>query len=384
LWQGEILGFRKIFIPARVKQPRNTETEQPENIKGGKKLKKIFGIALALALVLSMAVMVTPVSATITVVSVTVDNPLVGADAEYTITFTMEEPVESARNEYIDVCFPAGTGVAGITAADCAIITPATAIANVVVIGTCVRIHPAADIPAGTVTVRVGDDSGAPRVPVVNPPDQCWHTLCVGTTAETCQESPPYNLFLFKFELRAGWNLISLPCIPEDPDITVVLADLIARQETCCQPPFTFKVYYYDCTTWYAYNNGSYASLREMDECRAYWIWVSEDISFYIKCSWYPEPPEVPLKKCYHECWNMVGFTSNVDRDPFVSAVCAPWAAYMAGLAPPDTVAYILGWDNVAQVWAPVIQGTNCLVVGQGYWMSFVQDACFAVPPPGV
>jgi len=360
-----------------------------------KAVKKIFGIALALALVLSMGVMATPVAAqgTITCQGVTLTNPLTGQLSDYVINFTTQEPV--AVGEYIDVTFPPTTTLALIGTSDVLVqgydaaavyqsYTVSGANLAAAIFGTTLRITLlTGNLVAGAIGVVITD--------IVTNGVQCSQTLCVGTTAETCEDCPPYNIFLVKCELRAGWNLISLPCIPDDPDIRVVLANLIARAQDCCQPTFTFKVYYYDCTTWYAFNNGSYASLTQMTECRGYWIWVSEDISFYLKCEYYPEPPGPPLKKCYHECWNMVGFTSNVPREPFdnTGAACAVGlSAYMDGLSPPDTVIYILGWDAGLQDWYAVVQapavGVNCLVPCQGYWMAFSQDACFAPPPPGV
>jgi hypothetical protein len=362
-----------------------------------KEVKKISGIVLALALVLSMGVMATPVSAAHDI-TVTVTNPLAGSTGDYTITFTMQQPLDAG--EYIDITFPSDPVIAGITevevyGTDSNGVVHDLAGANwysrgagdlaVVQIGNTLRITltgVGAQGPPGDLIAGVAHPVTVIIYGATHPPEQCFHTLWVGTSQETASESPQYNIFLYKFCLRAGWNLISLPCIPEDPDIKVVLADLIAREETACEPPFSFRVYFYDCATWYAFNNDSYASLTEMTECHAYWIWVSDDICFYIKCEYYPAPPGPPLKKCYHECWNMVGFTSNVNRDPFVPALHA-WAAYMASLAPPDTVAYIVGWDAVAQDWDPVIQGVDDLVVGQGYWMSFTVDACFTPPPPG-
>ena len=363
-------------------------------------MKKIFGIALALALVLSMGVMATPVAAgTIVCAGVTQTNPLTGGASDYTINFTTQEPV--AAGEYIDVTFPPTTVLAaGGTATVEGRTTPAGFwVSNVVgivaadIFGTTLRITVPVDVIAGSVGVVITD--------VVTNGLQCTQTLCVGTTAETCEDCPTYEIYAYRIDLVAGWNLISLPVIPDDPDIEVVLADLIAGPAVCCTD-FEFKVYYYDCTTWYAYNNGSYASLTTINECKAYWIWVSENISFYVKGSYYPAPPGPPLKKCYHECWNMVGFTSDVTREPFTNNVGAPPACdqphdlspYFGSLAPPATIIYVLRWDTGLQTWGAVIQWTalpdaaapnsNCLTPGEGYWVAFSADACFAPPPPGV
>jgi hypothetical protein len=382
-------------------------------------VKKIFGIVLALALVLSMSVMAAPVSAAHDI-EVDVDNPLVSPPlpanpitATYVINFTMMQPLDTAASigvpgEYIDITFPATTDLAwvgNLTPCDIIVVGPNSAPGKAsyrlsngdltfLVLGTTLRIYLTGTGTGLAPGNLVAGDVGVTIECVGNPREQCNHTLWVGTTQETAAESPEYNIFAFMISLVKGWNLISLPVIPEDSDITVVLADLIARADEACLPPFTFKVYYYDCSTWYAYNNGSYASLDEMTECHAYWINVSEDIDFYVKGEYYPAPPGPPLKKCYHECWNMVGFTSDVVRDPFTSGagMCSMLSAYFASISPPTAVIYILRWDTGLQTWGSVFNlpavavapNANCLVPGEGYWVSFSADACFAVPPPGV
>ena len=229
----------------------------------------------------------------------------------------------------------------------------------------------------------------------------CHQTLTVGTSQETATTSPPYPIYLFEIDLNPGWNLISLPGIPENTAIEVVLEDLLPPT---CDGVHGFEVWYYDCGSWWVFCSeiSDYQTLTTMDECKAYWIYLegTATASFRVKGSWYPAPPGPPLKKCYHECWNMVGFTSDVNREPFVQEAgagipacdVAGLAPYFGSLAPPNTVIYILGYDGgwfAVEQYPPggppaVAPNRNCLEVGMGYWVAFSADACFAPPPPGI
>jgi hypothetical protein len=369
-------------------------------------VKKIFGIAIALALVLSMSVMAAPAgAATLDPAIVIVDNAapnsdVTGQDTVYTIIFTPNAGLKGSGaggTDRIDITFPATTSNGGILETD--ILDPlgtfgGVAAGNLWTIGgwpdpITLSFIPINDCLAGDpITIVIGN------VNKLDNPNPCVHHLQVGTSLETAVESYPYTIYLHQFTLVPGWNLISIPGIPSDTDIEVVLKDLLKYQEYD-NPLFEFAVYYYDCGEWYAYNNGSYATLETMDECKAYWIKVNMGATFRVHGTFYPAPPGPPLKKCYHECWNMVGFTSNEDREPLEDSVllCPGYAtnnaAYMASMSPsltgvPATIVYILSWtDGWVGPWVPIIQGSDCLVVGEGYWMSFNQDACFTPPPPG-
>jgi len=335
-------------------------------------VKKVFSILLALAVVLGLSLAAMPVGAELAPPTVELSNPIGEELSDYTITFHNPQILKGDDGDYIDVHFPVGTDITGIGVVTVTIL-PATAVAvTPQVFNNNIRLV----LDAGEIIEKC--DYVEIVVPDVLNPEPCYHVLQLGTSNQPMVESASYKIYLIELSLLPGWNLISLPGIPEDTAIAAVLKDLIDR--AALDPTFTFKVYYYDCTTWYAYNNGSYASLTTMTECRAYWIWVSAAATFKVKGIWYPLPPGPPLKKCYHECWNMVGFTSNVDRDPFVPSGVP--AAYMETLTPPGSVFYILGWDATGQVWDPIL-GADQLIVGQGYWMTFIADACFAPPPPG-
>jgi len=70
--------------------------------------------------------------------------------------------------------------------------------------------------------------------------------------------------------LFAGWNLIGLPCLPEDPSIEVVLSEIIDYVES---------VWAYDGETkiWHAYSPGAPSDLAVMVDDKGYWINVNTD-----------------------------------------------------------------------------------------------------------
>lgn len=73
-----------------------------------------------------------------------------------------------------------------------------------------------------------------------------------------------------EISLFEGWNLIGLPCMPEDPSIEVVLADILDNIES---------VWAFDgeTKTWSCYSPGAPSDLTEMVEGKGYWVKVNID-----------------------------------------------------------------------------------------------------------
>jgi len=164
--------------------------------------------------------------------------------------------------------------------------------------------------------------------------------------------------------LAAGWNLMSLPIMPIDPDITAVLAS-IATNVKC--------VWYYDgCEdAWYAYQSNGDADfgLTTMEAGKSYWIEMKAAATLSICGYKLPCPPKGPPCYCYCHCWNMVGFHSVIARN---------LSDYLANLNPAGSLFGALTWTG-ATGWQTVSLSTM-MNPGQGYWMAFMTDACFAPP----
>ncbi len=80
--------------------------------------------------------------------------------------------------------------------------------------------------------------------------------------------------------LHEGWNLIGLPCVPEDSSIEVVLADILDNVVSV----WTF---YGKTDTWLSYSPGAPSDLTDMVEGRGYWIYMITDATLTITADGY-------------------------------------------------------------------------------------------------
>ncbi|MBA7642277.1 hypothetical protein ES703_49966 [subsurface metagenome] len=80
---------------------------------------------------------------------------------------------------------------------------------------------------------------------------------------------------VYELQLYEGWNLISIPCIPEVPYIELMLYDITDYVES---------VWAFDGETgyWSSYAPGAPSDLTEMVDGKGYWIKVSADVLWEI------------------------------------------------------------------------------------------------------
>lgn len=128
--------------------------------------------------------------------------------------------------------------------------------------------EPMFQVPAddpGTTVVEGGVNGDTVKFYV----DGLWavnHAFLSGEITELPLEPTiPFEIFLVD-----GWNLIGLPCIPEDPSIEVVLADILDNVKS---------VWTFDGETgiWSSYSPGAPSDLTEMVEGKGYWIKMTAD-----------------------------------------------------------------------------------------------------------
>ena len=111
-------------------------------------------------------------------------------------------------------------------------------------------------------------------------------------------------------DLVAGWNLISLPLIPDNPAIASV-----------CSGANVNTVYWYnsdpadaDPDHWYEWSPGPGGPLTEMNDGKAYWVLANSNTAINLSGSELPIPtvgvPDVPPTYDVYVGWNMVGFKS--------------------------------------------------------------------------
>lgn len=157
--------------------------------------------------------------------------------------------------------------------------------------------------------------------------------------------------------LNKGWNLVSLPIIPVNADITAVLADIMEDGDVKVE-----SVWYYNPTItdpnqrWQSYvPDGPTPTLTKIEDGKAYWIAVKEATQFTFAGVAIVLPGQLPPTYSVREGWNMVGFKSRV-----AMAV----KDYLAGT---DWVR-VLEFKN--GVWTILLEN-EMMTPSLGYWAAF-------------
>ena len=152
---------------------------------------------------------------------------------------------------------------------------------------------------------------------------------------------------VYERQLYEGWNLISLPRIPEDPSITVMLYDIIDYVES---------VWTYNAATglWLSYSPGAPSDLTKMVDGKGYWISMSASATLTVNGTEMPEDPFDPLP-AYQvvEGWNLVGFKSTSTMTV---------SEYLLGVEYVRVYEYVDGYH--------VLTANDNMVPGRGYWVA--------------
>jgi hypothetical protein len=164
-----------------------------------------------------------------------------------------------------------------------------------------------------------------------------------------------YDIPLYK-----GWNLISLPLVPEDDAAGMVLLGIA---------PELSEAWAYDgCDD--EWTSGKFegpwwvGDLETMEVERGYWLEMNESATLTVT-GWTMVPGNVP-PPTYNVCegWNLVGYYA-LPPDKVMTA-----KKYFTEV----TVSYkVLGFDGAPQGWVTVDKGDN-LYSGKGYWMKAEND----------
>jgi len=153
--------------------------------------------------------------------------------------------------------------------------------------------------------------------------------------------------------LSKGWNLISLPLIPDNSSIEAVLSEVI--ENVSC-------VWAYDAETgaWLMYNPDipEISDLTTMEDGVGYWINMTSASTLTIHGKEFPEPPATP--PVYHvvEGWNLIGYKETVQMNA---------SEYLEG------VEYIRLYTYADGRWKAV-RPTDKMVPGQGYWIAVSEE----------
>jgi hypothetical protein len=158
----------------------------------------------------------------------------------------------------------------------------------------------------------------------------------------------------YDISLYSGWNLISLPLIPDSTSIEDVLAGLDV-QRVC--------TYDGDTQTWYLYSPGAPSDLHEMTHGRGYWVKVTDSCTLTIEGTAPQLPYDIPL----FAGWNLIGL-------PLISA-SRSIEDVLAGI----TVDRVCTYDGETGTWYLYSPGApsdlNEMTHGKAYWVR-VSDPC--------
>ena len=163
----------------------------------------------------------------------------------------------------------------------------------------------------------------------------------------------------FVVELNKGWNLMSLPIIPDNSAIATVLAGIGTNWQTKVE-----YVWYYDPTItdptkrWRSYKPGlSNPTLNKIEDGKAYWIHMEDAAQLTVVGVAIVLPGEVPPTYSVRAGWNMVGFKS---IEPMKAG------DYLEG----TDLVRTYGYDLKQGGWFPLAASAN-MTAGLGYWVAF-------------
>jgi hypothetical protein len=173
--------------------------------------------------------------------------------------------------------------------------------------------------------------------------------------AESTPPTPPTPLTAsYNISLSAGWNLISLPLIPENSDINAIISsDNLASGDVSNID----IVYYYNTSSgsWNYWKGQSGSTLLSMEDGNGYWVYTKTADVLTVHGS-----ESTTSGYALQTDWNMLGFTSVEEQD---------YETYLASIGGSYSILY--GWDASTNSWyCPTLnQNGGLLEPGHGYWV---------------
>jgi hypothetical protein len=197
------------------------------------------------------------------------------------------------------------------------------------------------------VTARATDN--ATNVTAVG--DQPSRTFTYGT------DGPSANI-----NLGAGWNLMSLPLIPNDESITAVLADLIATNKVDWVDTFVWEGGVLTEKKW----DPPIQQLTTMTTGQGYWVNMFSAGILVNAGKFQPDPPQVPKSYQVYAGWNLIGYHATTAT--YLDPATAKFVDDYLGTLLDDTRAMYYYEGGVYK--AVVDPSTERMKVGFGYWLA--------------
>jgi hypothetical protein len=204
----------------------------------------------------------------------------------------------------------------------------------------------------------------------------CWYIECtVGTctpgkqaVASRCLEAVVHQWKdAGTIVLDEKWNLISLPLVPFDTDIAVLLESLDAEAKDGDGVDDLISIWNYSDGTWTF-------PVTTMVDGKSYWVRMSYPITASPAYTWWvwgtarAMPPLAPSAYAMNLGWNMFGFTSLTAKDLDV---------YLWNFVAATPKPLVYGWKNTGSwltsdwEYHPFGNADLDMVSGQGYWGYF-------------
>ena len=150
-------------------------------------------------------------------------------------------------------------------------------------------------------------------------------------------------------DLVPGWNLVSLPLIPNDADIETQLAGIVENVD---------MVWAYDAATpaWSSYWPGGPSDLTDMVDGKGYWVSMTAHDVLTVEGVVIPLPPTTPPTYDVVPGWNLIGFKSTYPRTAgdYLEGIAGKWVR-------------IYGYANGMYT---AVQSDDLMMSGQGYWIA--------------
>ena len=169
-------------------------------------------------------------------------------------------------------------------------------------------------------------------------------------TTEPVEKIPvSYNI-----SLSTGWNLISLPIIPDNNNITRIITpdNLASGDISNINIIYSFNI---SGSKWIFWNGSPSSTITSIKDGQGYWLFAEAEDTLTI---WGTEATVTDYSMT--ETWNMLGFTSIAEQD---------YASYLSSIGGSYSMLY--GWDAATESWfCPTLnQHGGKLEPGRGYWI---------------
>jgi len=197
-------------------------------------------------------------------------------------------------------------------------------------------------------------------------------------TDETLILAVRYGATGVEIDLDAGWNLISLPLIPNSSDITVVISATTLTSEDVSN---VVMVRAYDPATGeFPYHTPATGSgeLTVMEDGVGYWVFMNEADTLTITGRQWPTPPmELPSSYDVVMGWNLIGFLS-IEEMPDYAVEGEVEVGYLANIA--GTYPVLWSYDAFAGAYSNV--KNDLMEVGHGFWIWMTEPGTIVPPGP--